>query len=85
MKKIFFIALITLSTSFSTIESCVIYVFQKEQNVIIHKTCKGLSNCKHTIKKSFFNRSKRKGLTLCGWDEKLVLLIPLFTKRFNLK
>lgn len=70
MKKIFLLLLITLSTSFSTIESDVyICVSKGAKRYHLTKTCKGLSNCKHTIKKVTLTEAKEMGLTLCGWED----------------
>lgn len=34
------------------------------------KNCRGLSNCKHTIKKVTLADAKKKGKkTLCGWED----------------
>jgi hypothetical protein len=34
-----------------------------------NKFCKGLTNCKHTIKKVSLSEAKELGLSLCGWED----------------
>lgn len=31
--------------------------------------CRGLSNCKHDVKKVSISEAKGYGLTLCGWED----------------
>ena len=70
MKKIFLLLFITLLTSFTSLESDVyICVSKGAKRYHFAKTCKGLSNCKHTIKKVTLTEAKEKGLTLCGWED----------------
>lgn len=33
------------------------------------KTCKGLSNCKHEIIKVTLSEAKKRGKTICGWED----------------
>lgn len=33
------------------------------------KICRGLSNCKHEIKKMSLQKAKNAGKTLCGWED----------------
>ena len=33
------------------------------------KTCRGLSNCQHEIIKVTLEEAKRRGKTVCGWED----------------
>ncbi len=33
------------------------------------KTCRGLSNCQHEIIKVTLEEAKKRGKTLCGWED----------------
>lgn len=70
MKKNILLLFIFVLTSFTSLESDVyIFVSKGAKRYHFTKTCKGLSNCKHTIKKVILNEAKGMGLTLCGWED----------------
>ncbi|WP_445716511.1 hypothetical protein [Flavobacterium sp.] len=70
MKKIILLLIISLLTSFTSVESDVyICVSKGAKRYHFTKKCKGLSNCKHTIKKVTLSEAKDLGLTLCGWED----------------
>ena len=57
-----------LFTSFNLMESDVNICFSKgAKKYHYNKFCKGLNNCKHTIKKVSLSEAKELGLSLCGW------------------
>ena len=62
--------LFILFTSFNSIESDVyICVSKGAKKYHYYKSCKGLSNCKHTIKKVSLSEARDIGLSLCGWED----------------
>lgn len=62
--------LFILFTSFNSIESDVyICVSKGAKKYHYYKSCKGLSNCKHTIKKVSLSEAQGIGLSLCGWED----------------
>lgn len=70
MKKNILLLFIFVLKSFISLESDVyICVSKGAKRYHFTKTCKGLSNCKHTIKKVTLNEAKGMGLTLCGWED----------------
>lgn len=70
MKKNILLLFIFVFTSFTSLESDVyICVSKGAKSYHFTKTCKGLSNCKHTIKKITLSEAKDLGLTLCGWED----------------
>ena len=70
MKKNILLLFIFVLTSFTSLESDVyICVSKGAKRYHFTKTCKGLSNCKHTIKKVTLSEAKDLGLTLCGWED----------------
>lgn len=70
MKVIATILLFISFTSFNTTETEVyICVSKGAKKYHLDKDCKGLSNCKHEIKKMTKNDAVNKGLTLCGWED----------------
>ena len=70
MKKVILLLLLFTFASFTSSESDVyICVSKGAKRYHFTKTCKGLSNCKHTIKKVTLDEAKEMGLTLCGWED----------------
>lgn len=70
MKKNILLLFIFVLTSFTSLESDVyICVSKGAKRYHFTKTCKGLSNCKHTIKHVMLSEAKDLSLTLCGWED----------------
>lgn len=70
MKKIVILLSILLFTSFNSVESDVYICGPKgAKKYHFSKTCRGLSNCKHEIKKVTLKEADNFGLTLCGWED----------------
>lgn len=70
MKKIILLSILVLSTSFTTSKYEVfICVSKGAKKYHYDKSCKGLSNCKHTIKKVSLSEAQGMGLSLCGWED----------------
>ena len=70
MKKLILLSFVLLFTSFNSVESDVfICVSKGAKKYHFSKSCKGLSNCKHTIKEVKISEAKEMGLTLCGWED----------------
>jgi hypothetical protein len=70
MKKFSIIFLLLLFASFNFSKSDVyICVSKGAKKYHYDKSCKGLSNCKHTIKKVSLSDAQDMGLTLCGWED----------------
>ena len=70
MKKLILLSLLLLLTSFNLIESDVFICGTKgAKKYHYSKNCRGLSNCKHEIKKVSLKEAKRYGLELCGWED----------------
>ncbi len=67
--KIFsLVFLIFISFNFSESD---VYICKGKYSKKYHlvKNCRGLSNCKSTIKKVSFQDAKDIGRTLCGWED----------------
>lgn len=65
------ILFILILTAFVTTSKNEVYYCDSKGGKKYHytKTCKGLSNCKHTIKETTVSQAKTMGLTLCGWED----------------
>lgn len=70
MKKLILLSSILLLTSFNSVESDVYICGAKgAKRYHFSKSCRGLNNCKHEIKKVTLKEAKNFGLTLCGWED----------------
>ena len=70
MKKLILLSFILLLTSFNSVESDVYICGAKgAKRYHFSKSCRGLNNCKHEIKKVTLKEAKNFGLTLCGWED----------------
>lgn len=70
MIKILLLSLALLFTPFDTSKSEVyICVSKGAKKYHYDKSCKGLSNCNHTIKKVSLSEAQGIGLSLCGWED----------------
>ena len=70
MKFLITLLVTFIMTSFS-IEDKEVYLCGPKGAKKYHynKFCKGLTNCKHTIKKVSLSEAKELGLSLCGWED----------------
>ncbi|HSD14096.1 MAG TPA: hypothetical protein VLB74_05575, partial [Flavobacterium sp.] len=66
-KAIYLLAIVSL-TSFST-QEVYICVSPSAKKYHYNENCRGLSNCKHEIKKVSKSSALDKGLELCGWED----------------
>ncbi|UOK42474.1 MULTISPECIES: hypothetical protein [Flavobacterium] len=68
MKKAAYILAIAVLTSFSSSE---VYICASPNAKKYHynENCRGLSNCKHEIKKVSKSEALDKGLGLCGYED----------------
>lgn len=70
MIKILLLSTLFLFTSFDISKSDVyVCVSKGAKKYHYDKSCKGLSNCKHTIKKVSLSEAQNMGLSLCGWED----------------
>lgn len=70
MKVIATLLLFISFTSFNTTDTEVyICVSKGAKKYHLDKDCRGLSGCKHEIKKVTKNDATNKGLILCGWED----------------
>ena len=59
-----------LLTSFNSLESNVyICVSKGAKKQHYSKNCRGLSNCKHEIRKVTLEEAQNNGLDFCGWED----------------
>jgi hypothetical protein len=68
MKKLLIIALFTL-TSFNLDKEVYICGEKGAKKYHYIESCRGLSACKHEIKKVKLNEAKSFGLDICGWED----------------
>lgn len=70
IKSILLSLSLIILTSFTFVQADV-YICNGKYSKKYHlvKDCRGLSNCKSSITKVTLNTAKKKGRTLCGWED----------------
>ncbi|ESU22824.1 hypothetical protein FEDK69T_17270 [Flavobacterium enshiense DK69] len=68
MRKVIYILAFASLTSFSS-ANVYICVSPNAKKYHYNENCRGLSNCKHEIKKVSKSEALDKGLGLCGWED----------------
>jgi len=68
MRKLFLAFILLSLTSFS-VSDVYICVSPGAKKYHYNENCRGLSNCKHEIKKISKSSAIEKGLNLCGWED----------------
>ncbi|MGL2965886.1 hypothetical protein [Flavobacterium sp. XGLA_31] len=70
MKKVLVLLLFFVITSFKTVADDV-YICDSKYATKYHysDTCRGLNACKHEIVKLTVEKAKKRGFTLCGFED----------------
>lgn len=66
-----FLTLTSFSTKTGVAPQTSVYICDSSGGKKYHfeKSCRGLSNCQHEIKKVSIESAKNQGKTLCGWED----------------